>query len=386
MTDHRHQNDMGLPGRLSALFGMLWLAYPISELFGDPSASTLRKVVVLAVVAGFCTFVLWRIFEDDGPEDELPTLGDVLRTVAILASIDAALALLDRAEWAAVMSVYVAAFVAMGIPGKGGLAGLAVVAVASYFLMVGGGWTGSQAGGQTAALLAIGVTLAGVGQIIRTNRALRLARAELARVAVADERRRFARDLHDLLGHSLSMIAIKARLAQRVQDTDPARAAQEIADIETAARTSLAEVRETVSGYRRATIAGELVGVRAALESAGVALDTRVTRMALDAEDEAVLAWALREATTNIVRHADARRVVVRLEPAGEGARLEVEDDGHGANGNGAPNAERLVGAGGHGLHGLAERVAERAGRLETGAGHDGGFKLAVELPGTITV
>jgi two-component system sensor histidine kinase DesK len=375
IDDRRHQNDMGLPGKLSALFGLLWLGYPISALLGDPHATLLRKLVVLAVAAGFAVFVLYKIYEDDD-EDEPPTVREVLRVVAVLSAIDIGLTLGDRAEWAAVMSVYVAAFVAMGIPGKRGLAGLVAVAATSYGLMVGGGWNGSQAGGQTAALLAIGVTLAGVGQIIRTNRELRLARAELARVAVADERRRFARDLHDLLGHSLSMIAIKARLAQRVQHSDPARATQELIDIETAARTSLSEVRETVSGYRRATIATELAGVRAALESAGVALDTRVTRMALDAEDEAVLAWALREATTNVVRHAGARNVVVRLEPAGNGARLEVEDDGCGA----APEQA------GNGLLGLAERVAAREGRLETGAGASGGFRLAVELPGTITV
>jgi len=352
----------GSPPGIAALIGFAWLCLPIPELFEDDGTSTIERVVVLALVAAFAAYVVWAVVRDAG-------------YVVPLAAIAVALVAVGRDEWVPVMAVFVAVFLAEDLRGWHIGAAIVGVALAGGGLMLATGTDLDEIVYDVAITLTISCTIAAVGALQRANRELQEARAELARIAVADERRRFARDLHDLLGHSLSLIAIKARLAQRVQHSDPARATQELVDIETAARTSLTEVRETVGGYRRATIAGELVGVRAALESAGVALDTRVTRMELDAEDEAVLAWALREATTNVVRHAAARQVVVRLEPAGTGARLEVEDDGRGATGGGA----------GSGLHGIAERVAARDGRVETGASPQGGFRLAVELPGSVT-
>ncbi len=372
MSQERRSN-MGMPGRISGLVGLIWLTAPVYALLTDSSAGLARKIWVLVVAGAFVAYVL-RIMleEDDDEDDDLPTRSELTRALVFLTAIDVVLTLGDRPDWGAVMSVYVVAFIAMGIPTPVGWVLVGVGTAAAFGLQTAGGMPFDAAGPQALVTIAVGYTLAGVAQILKANRELRQARAELARLAVAEERRRFARDLHDLLGHSLSLIAIKARLAQRLHHSDPERATQELADIENAARTSLAEVREAVSGYRRATIAGELVGVRSALESAGVELETRVTRMSLDAEDEAVLAWALREATTNVVRHSGAKHVTVRLEPKADGARLEVDDDGRG----GAPAG------GGSGLRGLAERVAAREGRLETGSRPEGGFRLAVELPG----
>ncbi len=363
---------LGPPG-VAALCGLAWLCLPIPEMFEDDGPSASERVVVLVAVAAFAVYVLRLLLAKDDDEPP-PALDEALRRAAFPAAVTVGIALLGRDEWIPVMAVFVAVIITPAVRGIAQAAVIAAVTALATVLMFAIGTDPDEVFYDASIMLTIGATVAAVGALTRTNKELQEARAELARVAVEDERRRFARDLHDLLGHSLSLIAIKARLAQRIQHSDAARATQELVDIEQAARTSLAEVREAVSGYRRTTIAAELAGVRAALESAGVNLEARVTRMQLDAEDEAVLAWALREATTNVVRHAGARNVVVRIEPAGDGARLQVDDDGRGA-----PGA-----ASGNGLNGLAERVAARAGRLETGAGEGGGFRLAVDLPGTV--
>jgi two-component system sensor histidine kinase DesK len=358
---------------MATLIGLAWLCLPTAEFLRESSTGTAERVVALAMVAAFAAYVLVGAGNED---DEPVSRRQSLKAAAFPAAVTVGLVALGNDEWVPVMAVFVAVITGVGLRGWHIGAAIAVVAAASFGLMLAAGTDTGEATYDTSIIVTISATISAITALTRTNKELQHARAELASVAVANERRRFARDLHDLLGHSLSLIAIKARLAQRVQHSDPARATQELADIESAARTSLAEVREAVSGYRRATIATELAGVRSALESAGVALDTRVTRMELDAEDEAVLAWALREATTNVVRHAGAGSVIVRLEPAGHGARLEVEDDGSGAT-NGST---------GNGLMGLAERVAARDGWLETGTSPGGGFRLTVELPGTITM
>jgi two-component system sensor histidine kinase DesK len=374
----------GHPGRVAGLIGLGYLAYPVSELLGS-DASVLHKVVALlggAVAAGMVLAVLFDLNHRDGDDPDRPlTPGEVYRYMGVLAAIDAALILFDRSEWGSVLSIFVVAFGAIGLGGVRGAAVVLGFTAVSYGLMVAGGASSSTAAGQSVPMISIGLALMAFGEIMRTNRELRVARAEVARLAVADERRRFARDVHDLLGHSLSVIALKSQVASRLLERDPGRAAREIAEIEDVARRALSDVRETVTGYRRPTIPAELAAARAALESAGVHVDVRTTRMALDAEDEAVLAWALREGATNVVRHAGARRVRVRLEADGRGARLEIADDGRGMAAGGSDAAGNGHGAG-NGLRGLAERVAARDGRLESGPTRDGGFRLAVSLPG----
>ena len=160
---------------------------------------------------------------------------------------------------------------------------------------------------------------------------LRETRAELARMAVADERLRIARDLHDLLGHSLSLITIKAELAGRVIGTDPDRAAREIADLETVARRSLGEVRAAVTSYRQPSLAGELAAARQMLAAAG--MDCQVHAPAsvdLAPEAEGLLAWTVREGATNVVRHSGARTVTITVTVADNAVTAEVADDGVG--------------------------------------------------------
>src|SRR5215813_12832614 len=161
--------------------------------------------------------------------------------------------------------------------------------------------------------------------------ALKETRAELARMAVAEERLRISRDLHDLLGHSLSVIALKSELAGRMIETDPQRAAKEIAELEAVTRRSLAEVRQAVTGYRQPSLAAELAATRRMLASAGI--DCRVDAPGsydLPPEADALLAWTVREGSTNIVRHSGARHAGITVTVTGASASAELTDDGAG--------------------------------------------------------
>ncbi|MEV8016212.1 histidine kinase [Streptomyces sp. NPDC086554] len=223
----------------------------------------------------------------------------------------------------------------------------------------------------------VGFAMTGVRQLVRTTIQLRQARATVAQLAANEERLRLARDLHDLLGHSLSLITLKSELAGRMLPDHPDKAAQQVADIEQVSRQALVDVREAVSGYRRRTLAGELAGARTALAAAGVEADVPLEAPAeLPGEEgEAALAWALREAVTNVVRHSGARRCTVEFTSRhtleGPVVDLSVEDDG--AGGSGA--------APGNGLTGLAERLEAVGGVLETGPAARRGFRLTARVP-----
>ncbi|MEU2869263.1 sensor histidine kinase [Streptomyces olivoreticuli] len=218
-----------------------------------------------------------------------------------------------------------------------------------------------------------GFAMAGVRQMARTTRALREARATVAHLAANEERLRLARDLHDLLGHSLSLITLKSELAGRMLPDKPDQAAQQVADIERVSRQALVDVREAVSGFRRPTLDAEIAGARTALAAAGIAADLDRVETAhadLPPDEEGALAWALREAVTNVVRHSGARRCEVSLVESGDELCLTVTDDGRGPRG-----------AHGNGLTGLTERLALADGRLETGPGPKGGFRLRACVP-----
>ncbi|MEV6120929.1 sensor histidine kinase [Streptomyces sp. NPDC052077] len=222
-----------------------------------------------------------------------------------------------------------------------------------------------------------GFAMTGVRELIRTTIALREARATVAQLAANEERLRLARDLHDLLGHSLSLITLKSELAGRMLPDHPDRAAQQVTDIEQVSRQALVDVREAVTGYRRARLATELAGARVALTAAGVSFELPSAPAPADGPPEAseeALAWALREAVTNVVRHSGARHCAVELlhrgTPDGPVLELSVRDDGSGRPGS-AP---------GNGLTGLAERLERAGGTLETG-GVRRGFLLVARVP-----
>jgi two-component system sensor histidine kinase DesK len=197
---------------------------------------------------------------------------------------------------------------------------------------------------------------------------LQLAQDEVEHLAKVAERERIARDLHDLLGHTLSLITLKAELARKLVDRDPERAKQEMLDVEHTSRAALADVREAISGYRGEGLAAELVRARKTLETAGITVDSDVTELPLTPAQETVLALALREAVTNVVRHAQARQCSVRLQRENNLCTLEIADNGSGAN---APE--------GNGLRGMRERLEAIGGSLQRQS--QAGTRLVIHLP-----
>lgn len=221
-------------------------------------------------------------------------------------------------------------------------------------------------------VLVVGVSNVFVAQNKRAQLKLQQAQQENVALAAVAERERIARDLHDVLGHTLSVIVLKAELAGRLLGLNDGRAAAEIADVERTARTALAEVREAIGGYRAKGIAAELDGVRLTLEAAGVTLvcESRPP-LNLPAREETVLSLAVREAVTNIVRHAHATECRMRFTTTADGyASLQVEDNG--ASAGGKPRE-------GNGLRGMRERVQELGGRFRIEA--EQGTRLVIELP-----
>ncbi|MFB9739512.1 sensor histidine kinase [Pseudonocardia sulfidoxydans] len=223
--------------------------------------------------------------------------------------------------------------------------------------------------GSVVGIVAMTMAMIGMFGLIRVNTELRVAREELARMAVTQERDRMARDLHDVLGHSLTTITVKAGLARRLLERgDDVRAADEVADVERLGRQALSDVRATISANRVASLAAELAGAREALRAAQIEADLPRAVDDVPAERQQVFAYVLREGVTNAIRHSGAGRVAVRLSPDS----IEIVDDGVGAP-TGTPA--------GNGLTGLAERVAAIGGWVDSGPGERGGWRLAATCP-----
>ena len=229
---------------------------------------------------------------------------------------------------------------------------------------------------QGLAVTIIGFTVFSATQLRRTNRELIEARGELARLAVADERVRIARDLHDTLGQSLSLVTLKSELAGRLLPDDPVRAREEVRDIERVAREAMASLRETVVDYRRPTLDGELAAAREALAAADIAPQIETIDGGLPPVVDAVLAWTVREGVTNVVRHSGARRVRIAIGRRGAWAEASITDDGPAE-----PRPAVVVAGSGSGLIGLSERVSALGGRFEAGPTAGGGFRIDVSLP-----
>jgi two-component system sensor histidine kinase DesK len=207
----------------------------------------------------------------------------------------------------------------------------------------------------------------GVGQVLKRNIELAQARAQLVDLAVSQERERLARDVHDILGHSLTVITVKTELAGRLLEASGSadtRARAELADAERLAREALADVRATVAGMRNLSLTGELAAARQALDAADIAAELPSAVDDVPARYRELFAFALREGVTNVVRHSGASRCVVRL----TADSVEVRDDGRGPGMDG----------GGSGLSGLRGRAAAAGARVETGRAAEGGFLLRV--------
>ena len=223
----------------------------------------------------------------------------------------------------------------------------------------------------------LGLDMIGFIRLSDALRELHQAREKLAHQAVTEERLRMARDLHDLLGHTLSLITLKSELAGRLLEKDGLAATQEIREVERVARQALREVREAVSGYRQQTLRGELDGARQILEAAGIACTIENNARLLPSDVDALLGWVVREGVTNVIRHSRAGHCLIRITCTNQHARVEVSNDGYPHENSGAHQS-------GTGLSGLAERIAKRGGQMEAGPQSTVGapdFRLLVDIP-----
>jgi two-component system sensor histidine kinase DesK len=228
------------------------------------------------------------------------------------------------------------------------------------------GWSGEIGWGNALSILLVSLAMYGFFRIVQANIALAAARAEVARLAAENERSRIARDLHDLLGHSLTTITVKAGLARRLAEHgDADRAFAEISEVEKLARRTLGDVRAAVSAHRDVTLTGELATAREVLRAAGIIGELPASVAETEPALSELFGWVIREAITNVVRHSRANHVRISLGPR----FVEVFDDGRGG----------VLGAG-NGLRGLRERVEAFGGSLTVSSGFSG-FRLRAEVP-----
>ncbi|WP_119291259.1 sensor histidine kinase [Streptomyces sp. YIM 130001] len=225
-----------------------------------------------------------------------------------------------------------------------------------------------------------GLVAAALLSLSETIVELRETRQALARSAVEKERLRFSRDLHDLLGHTLSVIVVKSEAARRLGPRDLDAAMDQVADIETVGRNALAEIREAVTGYREGSLGSELDRARDALGAAGIATVVRQSGPPLPSGIAALLGWVVRESVTNAVRHSGAERCEIEVSRTDDRIRLVFTDDGRGPDPVTAWE-DAATGHPGSGLRGLAERLAAVGGTLESGAAPERGFRVTADVP-----
>lgn len=403
------------------IFPGVWLLYLIPMVSGSfghrHNAAYLAGAIALALVfaAAYIVVVGWW---DRWTQLGLPRLA--LRGLGALLGGLASLACFIYGSGAAPLWIYVAVVGGIAIGSQWVAIRSIVGAAAAYsaFSLSGHVTTGNFLSGLLPLLFG-GLAALGFRARIELTRELARANETVALLAAGEERLRLARDMHDLTGQSLSTITLKSDLAARLLDRLPAslerdRARAEVQQIADVSRQALRDVREALSGYRRPTLAVEAISARAALEAAGVtAHDDTAFTLALSPgsasgsapdpmaradtadgkagglgghgtfcpDSEAALAWCLREAVTNVVRHSGARNCWLTLRHCGDAFILEVRDDGRGLPGAPAGGGAEVIGARGDhsGLHGMSERLSAVGGRLEIRP--NGGFCLIATVP-----
>jgi two-component system, NarL family, sensor histidine kinase DesK len=386
--------EQGIPGAGSPwrwFFSGVWLAYltqPVTELFDHHGALWIAGGVVLAVA--FCAIYLPALMYTD-THPRLARYGLVV--LVVLAAVACAV---YGKDWTA-MWIYVSAaagwVLSTQYDRRRTTIGVAIVTICYLFFC----WLTHQDSGTTVGVLLpvllIGLAMMGFRLQMSLMRQLAQARETVAKLAANEERLRLARDMHDLTGQSLSMITLKSDLAAKRLTRLPASAERdailaELADVSRVSRQTLHDIREVVSGYRRPTLAIETITARSVLDAAGIQLDDdpglTMRSGTFDPEAEAVLAWCLREAVTNVIRHSHARHCRIRLiESTGE-LSLDVADDGRGLSGPAKDSAKDS--ATGSGLRGISERLSVADGHLSLGRGDDGhGFRLTASIPAATT-
>src|SRR5947208_7329428 len=353
--------------KLGRLFMVAWVAffiYPLAAFLTDRFSAETRIFGLLLLLA---LALIWAWFWTRiiaGP-DRRYMVAAILAATLILTVFT-----LRTPPQYGSLFLYAVIMGGAAFPWRRGVAAVVVLSVLAAAIELARGESLTTSTGQLLNNLLVGIAAVAGRLLIEANQQLSQAREQIGRLAVGEERLRFARDLHDLLGHRLSVIALKSELAGRLIKSTPDLAAHEIEDIEKVARDALRDVREAVTGYRQPTLAAELAGANEALAAAGIEYHIDQDHAPLPAAAEAVLAWTVREGVTNVVRHSRARRWAIRILNKDGHATVEVIDDGRG----GMPEA-------GSGLRGLEERVRERGGTLTAEPLPHEGFGLRVTLP-----
>ncbi|TCU81866.1 two-component system sensor histidine kinase DesK [Curtobacterium sp. PhB191] len=351
-----------------AVFALLWQVLEIIAVWTDGRSLRAHVVssIALAVVYAaylFAPELMWR----RSLRGRVLVLAGVALLAGLLLFVVGPLAVWTWLLVAALSGFvaerfWVAAVVVLGIVG------------AQFLVAASTGWDTAVNSGILFApviTVSVGASMLFFGRQREAEQRLGVAQDEITRLAVVEERARFSRDLHDVLGHSLTVVAMKSELAVRLVDVDPARAKTEMQDVERLSREALQGLRRAVSGYREADLDAELVSARAALAAASITAALPEDGEAAGDDVRSLFAWVLREGVTNVLRHAAASRVRVTLTRTA----LTVEDDGTGVL---APPSTAAV-LGGNGLRGLRERADAVGAALTTGTSDLGGFLLRVE-------
>lgn len=381
-----------VPRTLWVLFSIVWfffLIYPLSALLQArrPAQLALGLIGMVALIALFLWLMLWRPFWRllaRASAQRAGTSSGPLAALSALTLLIILLTLTNSVDWIWFM-FYAAMTAGVALPTP--LAARTTIALMALTLALGWITLGWPDTGRFVLLVAFGgFGMLGVGLLISTVSELRAAREEIARLAVADERLRIARDLHDALGQSLSLIALKSEVAELLIPTAPEQAQTAAHEVAAVARSSLQEVRAVVADYRRPDLARELHAADEILSAAGIACQRDDAPAALPADADATLGWVVREGITNVVRHSRATRCEIRFIRNIGMVGVVVRDNGQGIS-SATPGANETHGAAhGSGLAGLAERVAAVGGHSEVGRCEDSGFQLVVTVPiGTLT-
>jgi two-component system, NarL family, sensor histidine kinase DesK len=332
-------------GKLGPLFAGIWLFFLVNPLAeGWQHRDEVRGIVGMASTIGFAVVYMTLWFRARADRQQLirdPELSWSLPYVGALVALGALTVICVGAPGLA-CAVYVSVACVMVFPLR--VSAPITVALVVGTLALGGkeGW-GSQVG-TAFGIAAASVAVFGLRAVMSRNMDLVVAHQENARLAVDNERTRFARDLHDILGHSLTVITVKAELAQKLLDVDIERARAELADLERLSRDALTDVRKAVQGYRDITLPGELVRARVALRAAEIDADLPNATEDVPSDLRELFAWTVREGVTNVIRHSGASHCEVRLSPTS----AEVID-----NGTATPSPSGH----GSGLAGLRERA-----------------------------
>ena len=371
--------------RLYQQFWLLFcLLFPVVSLVREPH-SPVRLLLALAALVFVAVSYTWLMWPH--PASSAARARSRSRSSLVLFTVLIALVVvLSLTYGLAFLWLFIGVSGIAGVLLPVRLAFVAVTILISLPLVISVGVTGSIASVDWLQLIplmllvrGLGLDMIGMTRLSSALRKLHTTQEELACLKVEEERLRMARDLHDLLGHTLSLITLKSKLAGRLVEQEPARAAQEIREVEYVARQALREVREAVTGYRQPRLANEVDSARQLLEAAGIACSLEYTELELPAASDAVLAWTVREGVTNVIRHSHARHCVIRLNCDHNTARAEVINDG-----NLRERASSTQGREGLGLSGLTERVTSLGGSIEAGSVRTPGrtgFRLYVELP-----